>query len=409
MRRSLRDETGVSLVMVAFAILVLTGFLAFVLDNGVIMLGRTEAQRAADAGALAGAISRAFDETTNPPSADGLAYQAAVAGANGNPGRFGTWGDPVVSWECPVFAAGQACVRVDVHADGESNSQPLPVFFAGLLGQTEQRTRATATAIAGIANAVDCLRPFAVPDKFVNVRAPDDEYNRYKTTNPGKGSLLPTPDLYTPPSASGPGTGYTVALDYGTELTLRYSPGAGGGSGPRPGWFSPIDVPRTDGTPSQGGARFRANIASCNGSPVEIGDYLPTETGAMQGPTFQGLADLFDLDRGAMWNDEDKRIEGSCAPACGSFSPRIIALAVYDTELWHYSDTRTGSNGFSYCPGGGSCVKVVNFIGFFVDRVEAGEVIGYLIRYPGLFAGDQSAGPPLTPSSAFTTVISLIR
>jgi hypothetical protein len=62
LRERWKSERGVSLIMVAVEILMLTGFTVFVLDYGVMWLGRRQAQNAADAAALAGAISRA---TTN--------------------------------------------------------------------------------------------------------------------------------------------------------------------------------------------------------------------------------------------------------------------------------------------------------------------------------------------------------
>ena len=34
---------------------------------------------------------------------------------------------------------------------------------------------------------------------------------------------------------------------------------------------------------------------------------------------------------------------------------------------------RRAENDWSSCPGGGRCVRVVNVLGFFVDRIEAGN------------------------------------
>jgi Flp pilus assembly protein TadG len=45
--------------------LVLIGITAWVVDHGILMMGRNEVQNAADAGALAGATSLAFDSFTN--------------------------------------------------------------------------------------------------------------------------------------------------------------------------------------------------------------------------------------------------------------------------------------------------------------------------------------------------------
>ncbi len=60
--RRLRSERGVTLIHVAASIFILMGFSAFVLDHGVLMLSRGQAQNVADMAALAGGIARAIDE-----------------------------------------------------------------------------------------------------------------------------------------------------------------------------------------------------------------------------------------------------------------------------------------------------------------------------------------------------------
>ena len=52
-------ERGAIIVQAAIAMVVLVGFSAFVVDYGVLWLSREQAQDAADAGAMAGAMSRA--------------------------------------------------------------------------------------------------------------------------------------------------------------------------------------------------------------------------------------------------------------------------------------------------------------------------------------------------------------
>ena len=52
----LRDDRGAIIIHVAFALLALLAFSAFVVDMGVMWVSRRQAQNAADAGALAGAV-----------------------------------------------------------------------------------------------------------------------------------------------------------------------------------------------------------------------------------------------------------------------------------------------------------------------------------------------------------------
>src|SRR5207249_4605382 len=113
---------------------------AFVLDYGVMWLSRRQAQNAADAGALAGEIARAFDEDIDPPAAMGPSEQSARKAAQTNL----VWGSAlpdsavVVSWTCPGFVTGGGCVKVDVYREGTHGSAALPTFFAPLLGVSSQ-------------------------------------------------------------------------------------------------------------------------------------------------------------------------------------------------------------------------------------------------------------------------------
>ena len=74
-----------------------------------------------------------------------------------------------VSLACPPGVAG-SCVRVDVYRNGEFGSTPLPTIFGKLLNISSQGVRATATARVASGNATNCMRPFAVADKWIEQR-----------------------------------------------------------------------------------------------------------------------------------------------------------------------------------------------------------------------------------------------
>ena len=383
-----------ALIHVGIALLVLMALSSFVLDYGVLWLSRAQAQNSADAGALAGATARAFDETIDPPSADGAAYRSALSSAQANQ-VFGATPAVTVAWGCPGFVTGPGCVRVDV------SNTALPTFFANIFGVTSQAIQATATAQARPANASDCLRPLAVMDRWLEAQTPPwdltDSFDRYFLTGKNKGQLLPNPDSYTAPTKTDAGTGFTVADNYGQQAILKTGSSFSGG------WFQPVDVPR-NGSPDSGAALYRDNLASCNGLAVSIGDYLPTETGNMVGPTTQGISALISQDPSAQWNVGSQTIDHSCAPTCAPFSPRIIALPLFNPDEFQFD---TSNNTWPNCPGGGSCVHVTNLIGFFVDRIDASNnVVGYLIRYPGVLTSKPGGvGGP----SSFAQVITLVR
>jgi Flp pilus assembly protein TadG len=421
-RRARGDERGAILVQVAIAILVLTALATFVVDYGVLWVSRGQAQNAADAGALSGAIARAYDERTDPPASNGKTFQSAMGAALAN--KVWTAAPTAqVSWACPTGVAG-SCVRVDVYRNGEFGSTPLPTIFGKLLNISSQGVRATATARVAIGNSTNCMRPFAASDKWidnVNPTLNPPLFERWKKVGGNAVELNPK-DVYVPPSAAGPGTGYTLTADLGTLVILkRGNPNQTAGN-VVPGWTLPVRLPDGHGGYLSGASDYSNAIKHCIGSPVSIGQYLPTESGVMSGPTAQGVStdadSLINQDPGATWNTSTNSVDGSCAPACAPISPRIVPIVVFDMDEYQW---RTMSSNWTQawdpgvgpgagtlsCPAGGSCIRVTNILGFFiVGSGSGGDVTGYLASYPGEFAaGAQSVSSDAT----FLVKVQLVR
>jgi Flp pilus assembly protein TadG len=156
------SDRGVILVYVALILVVLIGVAALVTDEGVFYLARRQAQNAADAGALAGAIARVFDE---PAVAGPLTLASATQAAQANPIFGVTPGvDVETATPCPPFAgSGSTCVRVRVYRDGV-HATPLPTFLAHVFNQGSQSIQAYGMAQARIANATNCLKPWMIPN-----------------------------------------------------------------------------------------------------------------------------------------------------------------------------------------------------------------------------------------------------
>jgi Flp pilus assembly protein TadG len=72
-----RNERGAVLIQVAVALLALLALSSFVFDYGVMWVSRGQAQNSADAGALSGAISLAFDSSTDQDAARAKAIALA--------------------------------------------------------------------------------------------------------------------------------------------------------------------------------------------------------------------------------------------------------------------------------------------------------------------------------------------
>jgi len=432
----LKSENGVVLVFTAIAIIVLIGFLTFVVDYGILWVSRGEAQTSADAGALAGAIARAFDDTSATPAAGGVVEQSAQAAALQNSVWYASAGQQIssVSWTCPATQpAGVRCVRVDVFRNGQQGSSILPLVFGPVIGVNAHGVRATATARVAFGNAVNCMRPFSVADRWYNLRPPSDEFNRWDSTG---NQLAGAVDWYEPPgtttgadgSTLPTGSGYTVPADVGAPVVLKggNNPNAGNIGPVYPGWFLPIRLPDGAGGYTSGASDFRDAIKLCIGNPVAIGDYLPTESGAMVGPTSQGVEtdgdSLINQDASATWDTGTNSVANSCAPGCAGFSPRIVPISVFDFDEFVYRHEandwthewipgapgvpgHVGPGPFS-CPEGGKCIRVSNIIGFFVESMTGNDVTGRVLTYPGEFV----VGPPsVSTGAAFLTVIQLIR
>jgi hypothetical protein len=417
------SERGAVLVQVAIAILVLTALATFVVDHGVQWVSRGQAQNAADAGALAGAIARAYDELTDPPASNGKAFSSAMGTALAN----SVWtAAPTaqVSWACPPGVAG-SCVRVDVYRNGEFGSMPLPTIFGKVLNISSQGVRATATARVATGNATNCMRPFAVADKWIDNVSPalnPKKFERWDKAQ-GKAQELTPKDVYVPPSSGSAGTGYTIAMDLGAPVVLkRGNPNATVANDVEPGWTLPVRLPDGAGGYFSGGSDYGSAIKHCIGNPVSIGQYLPTEDGVMSGPTSQGVltdADsLVNQDSSATWNTSTNSVQGTCAPSCAPSSPRIVPIAVFDMDEYQWRKAENnwttawepgvgpGTGSFS-CPTGGSCIRVTNILGFFVEGMGAGaDVTGYLASYPGEFV---LGAPSVGGGAAFLMTIQLIR
>jgi Flp pilus assembly protein TadG len=411
-----RSERGAIALHVAIGMIVLIAFLTFVVDYGVMWVGRRMAQNAADGGALAGAVAMAFDangwtdRTTNGPARLAARQVALANGLWGQSPDVNINTDVYFTAEpaamCPPDGAGLTpCIRVDVYRN-QARGNPLPSIFGQAVGILNQGVRATAIARVAIADSSDCLKPWAIPDKWNDiydvtnpVEAPPNQQwtadDRFETnTGGGQPTPLPNPDIYTPPSSSGPGTGFTVAADLGTRITLKQG---GPSTAIEPGVFQPVRIPRYDGN-STGGDDYRDNISTCSGVPLGIGDVLESENGNMIGPTRQGVLDLIAQDPNAVWDPVTKSVDMSCAQAstpCAAHSPRIVAIPVYDTGTYD-STRRQGLPTFT----------IVNILGFFIDGMQGNDVVGYLTEAPGLVTG---GGAPISPLASFLSQIQLIR
>jgi hypothetical protein len=149
-----RDERGSVTVMVAMTMTALCAMIALGIDLGALFNARSEAQRAADAAALAGASAfLEFQQGAAVSAARDRAYEYAMSNQIRNA--------PIENEEVSVWVdLDAATVRTAVRRDG------VPTWFAALFGIDSVDIGAEATAWAGAAGAAQCVKPFAVPDMW---------------------------------------------------------------------------------------------------------------------------------------------------------------------------------------------------------------------------------------------------
>jgi Flp pilus assembly protein TadG len=383
LRRLHRQERGVSLIFVGMGFLALMSASMLAIDVGMIATARSQAQNAADAGALAGATALVFDDYTNR-SASGPAVQNAIEGGKANlvmAQQVSIVPDDVTFPNDPQGLPNR--VQVIVHRTG-ARGNPLTNFIGPFFGHNFTDVTATATAEASPANAATCIKPWAVPDKWWEEQTPpwdpDDTFDLYKK----KGQLLPNPDEYVPVTQSGY-TGYNsnpAGPDYGLQVLLKAgNPHQAINSS----HFFPIALP-----PDNGASWYEQNIPGCWPGIMRIGDMIPVEPGNMTGPTVSGTQQLIDKDPGAYWDNVNRRVVSSMNP-----SPRIIVIPVFDPYV--YEEGRES---------GRLDIKVANLLGFFVEGLQSNGVLGRVVPTTGLIRG--TVGGPV-PGGAFLRAIRLVQ
>jgi len=384
-----RSERGISLIFVSAG---LTGFLAattLAIDVGMMMMARSQAQNAADAGSLAGATALVFNSFSDRTS-NGPAVTSAVSTAQKN--LIVDQAPSVLTSDVtfPNDPTGNPTrVAVSVFRT-TARGNAIPTFLGAMFGVPTADIGAAATAEASPANAETCVKPFMIPDKWIehsdDKGVADGPWTPDSTFDiaDNKGAALPNPDVYIPLGQSGY-TGYSAA-DYGRRLILR----AGTGNNIYPTMYYSWAMPS-----NTGGDDYRLNISGCNQSVISFSPsqpfYMTQEPGNMVGPTNSGIDDLIARDPAATF-------DAGCNCVTGSrfgVSPRVTPIPLYD-PVYYTIGKQNGRN---------ADFKLANVIGFFIDTRVGNQVYGYIMPILGTI--DPSAGP--APTGSFPVAIRLVQ
>ena len=371
------------------------GFMAFLsasmlaIDVGMLMTARNQAQNSADAGALAGAVALAFDNF-NDRSATGPAVTSAISAATANQVMSGNvtvqpqdveflddeFGDPTR-------------VKVTVYRRASTEpgrNNPIQTLIARYFGMATADVAATATAEASPANAMTCVKPFTIPDKWQeNTEEPWDSSDTFDAFD-NRGDPIPGGDVYIPATnpdgSSNPNyTGYNNERERGERLMLR----ADNGSKITVSFYFSIAIAGITG-----GSEYDWNIANCNTHIMERDDLLLHEPGAMVGPTVSGIEALIAKDPNATWDIANKRVTGSQFPGQ---SPRVFPIPLYD-PVFYESGKRNGRE---------ADLMVANWIGFFAEEVVGSQIYGRIIPIAGIRTGNNA------PDGLFPRAIRLVK
>jgi hypothetical protein len=372
-----RDERGMSLVFVATGLLAFLAATTLAIDVGMFMTARSQAQTSADSAALAGAIALAFDDYTNRSSA-GPAVQNALEAARRNT----VVRQPVnVNPSDVTFPTGPGGadnrVRVSVfRTQGRGNA--VPTLMGRYFGVASANITAEATAEAARAGAARCVKPFTIPDRWIEHQTgswdPSDTFDMYDNHN----NLMANADTYIGPTSSSY-TGYNANRDKGMQLMIR----AGTGNNINPSFYFSIALGGVTG-----GSAYSWNIGNCNTTVMQINDLLLQEPGNMVGPTNQGIDDLIARDPNAYWDTARNQVVSNFHP-----SPRVTILPVFDPVYY-----ATGVTQGRYAD-----LKITNFIGFYIESRSGNNVTGRIMPVTGVLTNS----PPMP--GAFPVVIRLVE
>ncbi|MGH7550769.1 MAG: pilus assembly protein TadG-related protein [Gemmatimonadota bacterium] len=313
------NERGATVVVVALAMTGLLSVVALAVDVGMLLTARTEAQRAADAGALAGAAMLITNPGADLPARQEARLYAQLNTVQNQPVQVD------LNEDIDVDLANER-VTVRVRRD-DLRGGPVATWFARIFGVDVVDIAAVATAETDPAGSAACVKPFTIYDKF-------DDRNDNGVFDPGIDEYDPATTGYgsswrNPGEPGDDGQGYINDLGFPIVLKGNAKDGDPCCPGTGPSWYYPWAMPDPDGGSGRGASAYRANIAACNPSLISIGVEYDVEPGNMNGPTRQGVEELISQDPFAQWDPLTNQVVGSDYTPWHN-SPRIGIVPVFN-------------------------------------------------------------------------------
>jgi Putative Flp pilus-assembly TadE/G-like len=397
--------SGATLYIIAVAMVGMLGVSALAIDMVSFYLARAEAQRAADAAALAGA--KVFVDSTCTSAGGGCvsggpqetaARQQAkdVAGQNTIAGQTVSLQDSDVTFNYSPPLAGPEEPQITVSVQRTAaRSNAMPTFFAKVFGISTVDVTASATAEAynpsggGASVGTSCLKPFLVPNC--------DPVH----TSPAN------------PNCSGV-AGYFFNADGSIAHPGAYPAGVIGQT-----WQLHSDAAPSQwyliGFTGNSAAALRTFISQCAPTVVSCGDTLNTANGKKVGPTTQGTEELIHASGDGLNHGQDI-IDTTIGPpfliSGGSNNPNPLLVG---KKFYSPSDSIVSVpvyDGHGLSPGG-ETVTVIGYMQMFIkdaDHKGSDDLIDAVILNIGGCGGNQGGGSQTVTSSGGSPIpIRLIR
>ncbi len=352
-------QSGYTLIVVAFVLLILLGFAALAVDAGVMYAAHTAAQRAADAGALAGGL---IFEVAMPSATEAELSASATAEAVRVATQNTILGAPVANGEVSVsFPNGVSYKLIQVNV-----THTIPTFFAGVLGHKSVTVAATAYAERVKPTGFPCTKPWFIPN---GILAPtlDPASDPCSTCTTGGANLLVGSGSFDTATIGTNVVNYIQAQS--PSDTFRVKPG-NPENALGPGEFFAIQL--SNDANQGGGDVYRENIYTCD-APHNIvcGKYYNVKTGNMIGPTNQGT-ELLIGDNPDTWSGFSNGV-----PYYNSNLNLHLSHQTVRCPIWDICSTICSSG--MKLSGSGVQIQVIGFAVLYIQGTDGNDVMANLL------------------------------
>jgi hypothetical protein len=420
-----RQERGISLMFVVVAIFALLGVTALAIDLVTLYVSKSEAQRVADAAALAGAEVLVNGGVTADPTnsagqwdtacdlatvqAQKIAGRGLIGGVAPTAGQvnvcFG-YNGAACSTSCPSTGSAGSGFGVNPEVGVTVDSTALPLFFAKIWGQ--KTATVSATSFAEGFNPSGTNFPVAAKCVMPWLLANLDPTGGGLIINTSSGQMLKPGPV---PSGGIVGEPITMNMRCGANCGTLIAPISS------PLSYYPLDLPNpaASGPSCSAGTNYQENIASCNPTPIACGQTVTLDATVVKGAASNQTA--VDCLTGISPGNGQDTIDPAFpfAMEAGPNHPLVVSGVISATNVISSSRSvvtipvyDSGPPGAPVVPG--SPVTVIGFVQGFITSATNGDPTIQVLNVSGCgTAARGSSAAPVGSNEASAVPVRLIR